>query len=138
MKLMTKDERYKLGDKKEKQALKMLKDTHNCLMVCVTGFGKTYHLINIAKKYDKVYYMVPRIVIKNDIISKYDLSNINIEFITYQKMVSIFTKHSEDRYFGSDKKYKKLLFILDEAHCAGSPKASQCILKLKDMLEKCR
>ena len=81
MKLMTKDERYKLGDKKEKQALKMLKDTHNCLMVCVTGFGKTYHLINIAKKYDKVYYMVPRIVIKNDIISKYDLSNINIEFI---------------------------------------------------------
>ena len=45
MKLMTKDERYKLGDKKEKQALKMLKDTHNCLMVCVTGFGKTYHLI---------------------------------------------------------------------------------------------
>ena len=133
MKLMTKDERYKLGDKKEKQALKMLKDTHNCLMVCVTGFGKTYHLINIAKKYDKVYYMVPRIVIKNDIISKYDLSNINIEFITYQKMVSIFTKHSEDRYFGSDKKYKKLLFILDEAHCAGSPKASQCILKLKDM-----
>lgn len=98
------------------EAVKMLKSCGKCVIIRPTGFGKTFIMANIAKKYKKVLYIYPTEIIKIDIKETYsDVMPASTAYMTYSTLGNMGRDGDLDaiRNAGYD------LVILDELHCAG-------------------
>ena len=76
-----------------------------CMLVRCTGFGKTWMLTSLIKKYNSVLYLYPADVVKNTVIDRYnedvlgkefrrennydDSSVANTVFMTYMKLIKL-------------------------------------------------
>lgn len=114
-----------------------------CALVRCTGFGKTWLLSDITKKYEKVLYLYPSEVVKNTVknvldkaeqletinikkkllsdCDKFDFNN--IKFMTYMKLIRL-----SDEELDSLKEYD--LIIFDECHRIGGKITKEYVGKL--------
>lgn len=134
-KLLTKKQKQALVQKTLDNAAELLKTQGRCLMVRPMGFGKTFIMVNIAGTYDDVLYVVPRRIISQETIKKYqNKKNLdNITFVTYQQVRSwgknypCFKSIPElDKLFAS----RNPLIILDEVHVTGAPEWNKSLRNL--------
>lgn len=138
---------YEEQAKTNKDARSLLKKHHKCAILRPTGFGKTFTLTDLIKDYKKVLYIYPSAVIRDTVIKRYvstmeeydeeedgyiDEETIetykamgqmdNCTLMTYAKLIRL----SDDEL----KKFKYDLYIFDECHKMGAPKARVACEKL--------
>lgn len=127
-----------------RDAKRLLKKYHKCLIVRPTGFGKTWMLTELIRSYKKVLYLYPSAVVANTVVDRYydmDLEQNNEEdaavdpetiktvedlkasneiencdLMTYAMLI----RKSNNQLTRIAHKYD--LIICDEAHRLGGPK----------------
>lgn len=90
-----------------------------CLVVRPTGFGKSYMLAHLSKRYKKSIYVYPLDIIKESVIATYgpEGSNVmsNVEFVSYQRLNNIYKDNKIVEFM---KQFD--IIMLDEVHMAGA------------------
>lgn len=135
------NDKFKKVVETKNEAIDILKEKGKCLIVRPTGFGKSYILAHIAPLYDHVVYFYPRDIIRLEAKEKYKklLKNVDIKFITYSMLVSLYKNDIIENsvYFNDIVDSKKCLFIFDEAHLAGGQKTSMALDKILSLYPNC-
>lgn len=114
-----------------------------CMLVRCTGFGKTWMLTSLIKKYNSVLYLYPADVVKNTVVDRYnedllgkefrrendyDESTVeNTVFMTYMKLIRLSDEDIRNMDFD--------LVIFDEAHRLGGRETKRIVRKLFKHLE---
>ena len=140
--------------KTNKSVRALLNKHHKCAILRPTGFGKTFTLTDLIKDYKKVLYVYPSAVIRDTVIQRYvstmedfddeehdnyiDEETIetykamgqmeNCTLMTYAKLIRLTDEEL--------KKFKYDLYIFDECHKMGAPKARVACEKLFAMHPK--
>ena len=132
---------YEEQAKTNRSVRSLLKKHHKCAILRPTGFGKTFTLTDLIRDYKKVLYIYPSAVIRDTVIKRYvstmdDFDEeeyddyIDEETIeTYKAMgqmenCTLMTYAKLIRLTDAELKAMKYdLFIFDECHKMGAPKA---------------
>ena len=114
------------------ETLLLLNKYHKALIIRPTGFGKSYILAHLSREFDFCVYFYPRDVIRTETESKYKnvLNKERIVFFSYQGLQAYYKNNKTPFMNDILLKYKRVLFIFDEAHFIGAVKWNEAIRKL--------
>lgn len=105
-----------------------------CIMVRPTGFGKTYLMVKIASNgsFDRMYFVSPRDIIIDNTKNEYEdmLKDLNIEYLSYQKLARVHKKSSVEDVFMEVQPGERVLVMFDEAHFMGADEWAKAISAL--------
>lgn len=122
-----------LQRKTEKETLELLDTYGKCAIVRPTGFGKTYILSHILRKFKNILYLYPSDIIRKTVIENCQNNKEldHIIFMTYQSLVRF-----SDCDFENLKHENIDLVIADECHKLGARKTQIAMTKLMKTLPK--
>lgn len=125
----------KLRDDTYNNTKQILSQTHKCVIIRPTGYGKTGILTRFIHDYDSVLYLYPTEIVKTTVLSFYfnGTENIpddeiidNVTFMTYNKLASLTIKDIKNLP-------KFACIILDECHRVGALKTCRKLDKLLEI-----
>lgn len=114
------------------ETLLLLNKYHKALIIRPTGFGKSYILAHLSSEFDYCVYFYPRDVIRTETQTKYEsvLNSDRITFFSYQGLTAYYKENRTPFMWETLSKYKRVLFVFDEAHFMGALKWSEAIKRL--------
>ena len=125
--------RAQLAKQTFNEVVEKLNSTKKCMLIRPTGFGKTYLLAHLTKKFKHVLYLYPIDIIRLDVATKYkDIINTSTRYMTYKKLISLY-KADKDNMKLIANKYD--LIICDEAHMVGAEMTSEAMKELTRVAE---
>lgn len=101
-----------------------------CIIIRPTGFGKTYVMSRMTKKFKKVLFLYPLNIIKIEVLQKYKKElNKNTVYSTYMNITRKFQTNREELLEWIS---QFDLIICDEAHMTGAEKTYEAIKEIMD------